>query len=59
MLIVQAVMFDKKLLKDLWGELIHTAFYLKNRLLYVNEITSYKKIKEEKSSLTHLKILEA
>ena len=57
--IIQAVMFNKKLSKDLWGKLIQTAFYLKNRLLYVNEVTSYEKIKGEKLSLSHLKVLEA
>ena len=56
---IRAVMFDKKLSKGLWGKLIHTAFYLKNRLPYVNRVTPYEKVKGEKSSLTHLKVLEA
>ena len=59
MLIIQAVMFVKKLLKSIWEELIQTAFYLKNRLLYINRVTLYEKIKEVKSLLTHLKMLEA
>ena len=52
-------MFDKKLPKGLWGELICTASYLKNRLPYVDGVTPYEKVKGEKPLLTHLKVLGA
>ena len=59
MSMIRLVLYNKQLLKSLWRELIQTVFYLKNQLLYTDNVTLYKKIKEVKPLLSHLKVLEA
>ena len=59
MFMIRSVLYNKQLFKSLWRELIQTVFYLKNWLLYTDNIILYEKIKDIKPSLSHLKVLEA
>ena len=47
----------KKLPKSLWGEVIKTSAYIKNRCPGVDEITPYERLNKEKPTLSHLRII--
>lgn len=59
MVSVRSVLKAKKLPKSLWGEVLRTSTYLKNRSPGVDEITPYERINNTKPFLGHLRIIGA
>ena len=45
---VRSMLVVKKLFKFLWEKVIKTSIYIKNKSFEINEITSYKRLKDEK-----------
>ena len=58
MTFVRSMLVIKKLFKFLWKKIIKTAIYIKNKYFEINEITSYKRLKDEKSNFKHIKTVE-
>lgn len=56
---VRSILKAKKLPKSLWGEVLRTSTYLKNRSPGVDEITPYERINNVKPFLGHLRIIGA
>jgi hypothetical protein len=55
---IRSMMIERKILKNLWDEVLKNAAYLINRSLESDDITSFEKMKDIKSNLSHLKIIE-
>jgi hypothetical protein len=50
-------MIERKILKDLWDEVLKSVIYVTNRSLELDDIISFEKMKDIKSDLSHLKII--
>jgi hypothetical protein len=57
---IRLMLNDRKILKNMWDEIIKTIAYLSNRSLhYQHDKISYEVIKNKKSDLSHLRIIES
>jgi hypothetical protein len=50
---------EKKISKEMWDEIIKTTTYLFNRSSYYQHKISYEMIKDKKSDLSHLRIIDS
>ena len=55
---VRSMLVVKKLFKFLWIEMIKTTIYIKNKSLEINNIILYECLKDNKSNLKHMIIVE-
>jgi hypothetical protein len=57
---IRLMLNDRKILKSMWEKIIKTIAYLSNRSShYQHDKTSYEMIKNKKSDLSHLRIIES
>ncbi len=54
---VRSIMAAMRLPKSLWGEILKTVAYLKNRSPSQKEVTIYERANEEKPNLKHLRVV--
>ena len=59
MALVRSVIATKNLPRFLWGEILKTSEYLKNRSPGSDPETPYERLNHEKPNLSHLKVLGA
>jgi hypothetical protein len=55
---IRSMMIERKIFKNLWDEVLKSAAYLINRSFESDNIISFKKMKDIKSDLSYLKIIE-
>ncbi len=56
---IRSILNDKKILKNMWDEIIKTIVYLFNQSCHYQHKISYEMIKSKKSDLSYLRIIES